>query len=146
MRQAAGDLWGYAKNSVLVITTNGAVRKDGACVMGRGIALEAAQSFPEIPFRLGNYIKQYGNRCFSLGKWGKYHLVSFPVKHHWKEEADIQLISTSARQLVEMADKYGWGHVFMPQPGCGNGRLLWRDVEPVLAPILDDRFIVCTFI
>lgn len=145
MRQATGDLWHLAKNSILVITTNGAVRKDGACVMGRGIALEAAQTFPDLPFLLGKYIKKYGNRCFNLGKWGEYQLVSFPVKHHWKEEADIRLISRSAKQLIEMSDKFGWKEVFMPRPGCGNGRLLWKDVEPVLVPILDDRFIVCTF-
>ena len=32
--------------------------------------------------------------------------------------------------------------VYMARPGCGNGQLKWEDVKPLIAPILDDRFIV----
>jgi len=55
------------------------------------------------------------------------------------------LIRQSARQLVEMADKFGWGSVVLPRPGCGNGGLDWDDVRPILEAILDDRFTVVTF-
>ncbi len=32
--------------------------------------------------------------------------------------------------------------VYLVRPGCGNGQLKWEDVKPLIAPILDDRFIV----
>jgi hypothetical protein len=145
MMQSSGILWDLAENKILVLTTNGTIKKDDACVMDRGIALEVAQRFPEIPYTLGRYIKQYGNRCFNLGNWGAYRIVSFPVKHHWRDAAGIELIKTSAEQITQMADKYGWEQVFIPRPGCGNGKLSWKEVGPVVASILDDRFIICTF-
>lgn len=144
MQIVYADLWNLAHGAVLAITTNGTVKKDGACVMGRGIAREAAEKFPELPYRLGNYLNRYGNRCFNLGIWENYRLVSFPVKHNWWEKADISLIECSARQLVEMAVKFNWERIFLPRPGCGNGGLKWEQVKPVLENVLDDRFVVCT--
>jgi len=140
--ETVGDLWDLARGSVLVITTNGCINRHGACVMGRGIALQAKQRFPGVALKLGGYIRQYGNRCFNLGVWEGYRLVSFPVKHQWDQPADLELIERSARQLVEMADKFGWECLYMPRPGCGNGRLSWSQVRPVLERILDERFVV----
>ncbi len=69
-------------------------------------------------------------------------LASFPVKRHWHEAADPELIRSSARQLVALADKFGYERVVLPRPGCGNGRLSWEGIRPILAGILDDRFTV----
>lgn len=124
-----------------MITTNGFVTKDGRAVMGRGCALEAKTKFEGIDFALGRLIKDHGNRCHILGDYG---LVSFPVKHHWKEQADLDLIIRSAHELVQLADAHGWQFVVMPRPGCGNGKLKWADVKPAIAGILDDRFRVIT--
>ncbi|AEG14510.1 hypothetical protein Desku_0911 [Desulfofundulus kuznetsovii DSM 6115] len=146
MRTARGNLWRLAINKVLVITTNGSLNKRGECVMGRGIAREAKERFPELPRVLGDRIKQQGNRCFMLGKWGDYVLVSFPVKHRWYEKADPELIRKSASELVEIAGTCGFEEVYMPRPGCGNGRLSWEgEVRPLLRGVLDDRFVVCTW-
>lgn len=143
--EVTGDLWELARHGVLVITTNGSLNNLGECVMGRGIALEAKKRFPDIAKKLGSYIQQHGNRCFNLGRYGDYRLVSFPTKHHWNQPADPELIASSARQLVEMTDKFGWSVVYMPRPGCGYGRLSWEQVKLILKPILDGRFFVCRY-
>jgi len=149
MLEMTGNLWALAAGSNLVLTTNGVVKKDGGCVMGRGIALEAKTRFPEIQYMLGNYINQWGNRSFNLGQWQSsmalYRIISMPVKHKWNEQADINLIIKSCHQLVSMANKFGWDKLYLPRPGCGNGSLDWNNVKPVIEVILDDRFIVCTF-
>lgn len=131
---------------VICITTNGDVKNDGCCVMGRGIARQFRDMFPGIDKKLGEYITKYGNRCFQLGKGtvnGKtFIIVSVPVKHHWNEMADVTLISKSCDQLMEMADKYGYSKVYLPAPGCGNGRLNYENqVYPWISLILDDRFV-----
>ena len=145
MKEARGDLWDYPAD-VVVITTNGTIKSNGACVMGRGCALEATKLFPGIARALGRQIAEHGNHAgripmYNIGR----KLVSFPVKHAWYEKASIELIERSARELVELADLWKGCSFVMPRPGCGNGHLDWADVRPVIEPILDDRFTVITF-
>jgi hypothetical protein len=99
-----------------------------------------------LEYHFGRLLKRHGNRVMRLTRPRKgAALASFPVKHHWHEQADLALIERSATQLVRLADKFGYENVFLPRPGCGNGRLSWPDVRPVLARTLNDRFTVVTF-
>jgi hypothetical protein len=112
-------------------------------VMGRGVALQAIQRMPDLQFALGAEIRHAGNHVYAF--W-KYRVVSFPVKAHWREQADLELISRSARELsglsITRADGGLVRPIYLPRAGCGNGRLRWEDVRPLLAAILDDRFII----
>lgn len=144
MEEIFGDLWDVEAD-LRVVTTNGAVRGDGACVMGRGCAREAKERYPGVEYRLGDLLKEHGNRVMRLGRFDGVGLASFPVKHHWREEADPDLIARSAEQLVALADKFGYTRVLIPRPGCGNGWLRWGDIRPILAKVLDERFAVITF-
>lgn len=145
MREIEDNLWEVSCD-LRVITTNGAVRSDGACVMGRGCALEAKQRFPGIDLKLGRLLREHGNRVMRLAQLTDgSELASFPVKHHWKEEADPALIQRSAHQLVALANRFDYTNVIIPHPGCGNGKLSWEQVRPILSEILDNRFTVITF-
>ena len=144
MLEVKGNLWTYPAD-VVVITTNGTIKANGECVMGRGCAAEAKRMYPAVPKQLGTSIKAYGNIVSPLLD-RPIHLVSFPVKHRWHEKADVQLIERSAHALVHAANTIYDGLTFvMPRPGCGNGGLKWDDVKPVIEPILDDRFHVITW-
>lgn len=144
MKEAAGDLWEMPAD-LRLITTNPAINRKGQAVMGRGCALEAKRRIPGLEYRFAGLLREHGNRVMRLARYRGADLASFPVKHHWKEEANPRLIRSSARQLVALADKFGYERVALPRPGCGNGRLSWREVRPILARILDDRFTVVTF-
>lgn len=99
-----------------------------------------------------------------------YHVVTFPVKpveclHRdllprfqattaetplgrypgWMSQAQPELIMRSAEVLSLLADSEGWKSVVVPRPGCGAGGLDWKDVKPLLSPLLDDRFWIITF-
>lgn len=148
MKEVYGNAWDLIKTDydVLCLTTNGTIKANGECVMGRGIAFEAKQRFPLIPKIVGDVLKKHGNVInmignIKLGKSGKsVYIYTFPVKHNWWETADIKLIERSARQLVETANKNDWKKVLLPRPGCGNGHLNWTEVKQMLEPLLDDRF------
>ena len=43
--------------------------------------------------------------------------------------------------MVELADKFGLSHIYLPAPGCGNGWLSYQEVYDIISPILDDRFL-----
>jgi hypothetical protein len=89
----------------------------------------------------GNHVHDLG--WYSSENESVYRIVSFPVKHRWQDAADLELIKRSALELVELVDRNAWARkIKLPRPGCGNGRLRWSDVKPVLEPLLDDRFVV----
>lgn len=140
MREEKGDLWTYPAD-LRIVPTNGVVRRNKACslVMGAGVALQAAQRYPNLPMRLGTLVAIGGNRPHLIGDYG---IVSWPTKHHWKDQADLGLLLGGAVDVVKLVQECGAGAVAMPRIGCGLGGLDWKDVRPKLANILDDRFVV----
>lgn len=147
MLEIYGDAWDIYKTGkykYLAITTNGATRNDGACVMGRGIASEAKERFPKFPYVLGKSIRLNGNIVvkFENPKKG-INLIAFPVKSIWNKPASITLIKRSCLQLMEMLEDDET--VLLPRPGCGNGNLNWEDVKKIIEPLLDDRITIVSF-
>jgi len=161
MIEITGDLFRSVKADAICITTNGCVKKDGTNVMGAGCAKEATKRWPGISKRVATGLA-FGNTPqlltvknmeggFILPTESKtylvpYHIMTFPTKENWKDPSDLDLIKRSACKLREFADDFEWDSVVIPRPGCGLGQLSWeKDVQPLLAPILDDRFWIITF-
>ena len=133
-----------------VVTTNGIVRRNGCAVMGAGIAKYCRDTFPGIDKELGTSITVGGNHVYYLGtrrvpgKVATFSLFSFPTKDDWKDASKPNLIRQSCREMVAQADDNGLETIYMPCPGCHNGKLdYYRDVRPILEEELDDRFVVC---
>lgn len=141
MKEATGNLWTYPAD-YRIITTNGTIKRNGECVMGRGCAKEAMKKWPLLPKLLGNQLKLHGNR---VHYFAEYKLFTFPVKHNWYEDADENLISGSVAYLECLARGDMKASTFvMPRPGCGNGHLQWDNVRPFLES-LPDNVTVITF-
>ena len=142
MKEVFGDLWEF--DGIIAITTNGFVKRDGSCVMGRGCAKEAAVRFEWLPRKLGAAISKHGNHVFYFPE---YRLITFPVKHVWWEPADPKLIERSARELLETINNLKITEpVYLPRPGCGNGQLRWENVKEILSPILkSDQINIVTY-
>lgn len=153
MIEWTGNLWDI-KADAKCITTNGFVKKNGEAVMGAGIAKQAAKRLPQLPRALGNAISAYGNHVAYLalewvrpenGKPYEVDYISFPVKHHWKQPADLELIKRSAVELRALADTWKWDSIILPRPGCGNGKRTWAEVKPMIEVYLDERFMVVSY-
>lgn len=170
MREARGDLTKVSCDA-LVVTTNGFVKANGECVMGRGIAKQMADEFPVLPFFLGDSLTKFGNMVFCFDRiTPRKAIVTFPVKPYsypnnghnvvehmkhkfqvgqqvpgWAIKAQIHLIESSLEQLVELTDSRGWTNVVCPRFGCGAGELDWNQVKVIAEKYLDDRFTVYTF-
>lgn len=138
MNEITGDLWDYydREGYFIIITTNGTLRKDGSAVMGRGCAAEAKQKLPDMARLLGEDIRRHGNILLQPyrrdSKCPEFRVLTFPVKHNWWEKADMELIKESARQLSEFIEGLPKFKFVLPRPGCGNGRLDWEIVKPLL--------------
>jgi len=136
------DLW-TVKDGFLCITTNGTVKKNGEAVMGRGCAKELATMVPNFPKLFGAGLQLNGNHVMLFQPFLHYWIITFPVKHHWHEKADIKLIKKSCLELVDLMQKNSMNKVYLPRPGCGNGHLDWdKDVKPVIKDLLPDNVII----
>lgn len=145
MKLVYGDFWEYDAD-YHVITTNGIVRKDGACVMGAGVAKQAKDQFPLLPYALGRLIQESGNHVHYLGSFQNLvfsgHIWSFPVKQHWRDPADLDLIEQSANELAAFARENEAQTFVLVRPGIGNGRLDWAEVEPRIASLPDNVHVI----
>lgn len=140
MLEVNGNIWDYTgPNDIICVTTNGIVNKVGRLVMGKGIALEACYKRPDLPQKLGNLVKAFGN-CPNLLLEEK--IMSFPTKNHWIDNSDLSLIKRSAQIAQIIAEDNKELKFYLPRPGCGNGNLKWEDVKPVIAEILSDSFTI----
>jgi hypothetical protein len=144
MQEIEGNLWDTPADW-RCITTNGAVRSDGALVMGRGCAKQAHSMYPGLNKYLGNRITKEGNNVHAVIA---HKIITFPVKHHWREKADLELIERSMNELLQYHEEFNLGRVLLPRPGCGNGQLDWEsEVKPLLEPLLEnnDDIVVITY-
>lgn len=141
MIEVQGNIWDHwnPNRDWIVITTNGDIRHDGLAVMGRGIAFEAAQKFPNLQRELASKLRTAGN---SVHVFINYGLITFPTKNHWQENSDLRLIENSCKTLANIFNSlHIQGSVLMPRLGCGNGKLKWGQVRPIVEKYLtSDKF------
>lgn len=140
MREMFGNMWNYLdrKGYIICVTTNGFIKVNGEGVMGAGCAKEAAKLYPGLPRLLGESIQRRGNVVSLLTP----KILSFPVKHEWFEKADIQLIQKSTAELKKRALARPELKYILPRPGCGNGKLLWEEVRPLLVDLPDNVIVI----
>jgi hypothetical protein len=152
MKEVTGNLWDQHGDAIC-IPTNGFVKKCGECVMGAGVAKQAAQKFPDLPKKVGDFLKANGNRVGVVYyivnssknecKCPDYtYLLTFPTKYNWFEDSDPALIEKSCQELLDFTTRIGWTNVILPRPGCANGNLKWADVKPICEKYFDDRFTI----
>lgn len=107
-------------------------------VMGKGIALQFKQAFPE------NY-RSYKAACdrglvrighmfvFDTGSLANpRYIVNFPTKRHWRSKSRITDIEQGLSDLVRVINEYEITSIAVPALGCGNGGLEWDVVRPVI--------------
>ncbi len=132
MKTIVGNVWDfYGQGKWVVIPTNGSVRSDGCAVMGKGVALQAAQRLPALPRFLGSILSEPDSNHVHMLE--DFRVVIFPTKGHWKNGSETKLIERSAREMERLVRTTpSIAPVYMPKPGCGEGGLDWPQVEPLL--------------
>lgn len=136
------DVWhGYNNGDFIVVTTNGFVKRNGEAVMGAGIALQAKTRFLGMAYAVGQAIAKNGNIPLVNVK---YRIITLPTKKIWTENSDLELIENGLQTLVKIVTELELDRVYMPRPGCGNGKRDWdSEVKPICEKYLDSRFIIC---
>lgn len=144
-----GDMWSvFGKTDWFLITTNPIVRKDGAAVMGAGIAKEAASRYPGLAFDFGTRLKGWGGYWYehqvaTIGVYGGQRIGCFMVKDHWQNPACPVIIMDSVdtlKDILRSLNEIGIGYqrIDLNFPGIGNGKLKREDVLPIIEQLPDN--------
>ncbi|MBK0024386.1 macro domain-containing protein [Ochrobactrum sp. S46] len=111
-------------------------------IMGRGIALQFKNVFPE------NF-KAYEAACkrgevhpgqmfvFETGQLSPRYIINFPTKRHWKGKSRIEDIESGLIDLVKVIRQYNITSIAVPPLGAGLGGLDWADVRPRIVAALE---------
>lgn len=135
-REVEEDIWSF-KSDVKVITTNCIVKRNGAAVMGKGLALQASRRFPKLSLQYGNYLRNCNDGSIKPIHYSDYNLIMFPSKYNWRDKADYDLIIKSMKGLHDICISNNIKRVVMPRVGCGDGKLDWNVVKKKISDMLD---------
>lgn len=142
-----GNMWTvWEEANLFLITTNSTIKKNGALVMGAGIAKQARDTFPGLDISLGRVIQ---NKCGNLGlyhilisdRWPEKKLGIFQVKREYSGKAELSIIEESVKMLNELIIKHNIENVHLNYPGIGNGGLSKEEVEPTIMQLSEDATI-----
>ena len=108
-------------------------------VMGKGIALQFKQAFPE------NF-RQYAKACragevqpgrmfivSTNNLFNPRYIINFPTKRHWRNKSKIEDIEAGLQDLILQVKQLEIKSIAIPPLGCGNGGLDWEQVKPAIA-------------
>ncbi len=114
-------------------------------VMGKGIALQVKQRWPEVD-RVYRAASKRGE--VTLGRMhvvergglgdGPSLVINFPTKDHWKSKSKLADVVAGLEDLKSVIDRLGIKSIAVPPLGCGNGGLEWADVRPLIESALGD--------
>jgi O-acetyl-ADP-ribose deacetylase (regulator of RNase III) len=121
-------------------------------IMGRGIALQFKNTFPE---NFKAYVKACKKNEVLPGKMFVFetgqltnprYIINFPTKRHWRNKSRMEDIDTGLIDLVNTIQKYNIRSIAIPPLGSGLGGLDWSIVklriEAVLQSFTDVRIFI----
>lgn len=110
-------------------------------VMGKGVALAFKNRFPAImpPYQKvcrDRVLRPGGTVLFALPGHSGRHWAAMATKDHWRNPSQLPWIVSGLQDLAREARAVGARSIALPPPGCGQGGLDWRTVEPLVLDIL----------
>lgn len=112
-------------------------------VMGKGIALQFKNAFPEMFKAYAVAAKRGEVQLGRMHVWptqaldGPHYIINFPTKGHWRAKSRITDIDSGLVDLVKVVRERGIASIAVPPLGCGNGGLDWAEVEPRIRAAFD---------
>lgn len=118
-------------------------------VMGKGIALQFKNQFPE---NYKTYVKACKEGTLKTGSLlvteettllnGKKWIVNFPTKTDWRKPSEYEYIESGLQELVRVISEKNIKSIALPALGAGNGGLIWQQVKALIEKYLEH--IECT--
>lgn len=104
-------------------------------VMGKGVALEFKNKYPEM---FKDYVVRCKQKQIKPGEPYLYNnlagdsIINFPTKDDWRSMSHITHVINGLKWFAENYEQLEIESISFPPLGCGNGGLLWEDVGPLI--------------
>lgn len=129
----------YTRGNLLTANTEALVNTVNCVgVMGKGIALQFKQAFPQ------NY-EEYRKVCKAeqlqpgnmlVHRTGLLRnprfIINFPTKKHWRAKSRLEDVRVGLDALVDAIRRLEIKSIAVPPLGCGYGGLQWTQVRPLI--------------
>jgi O-acetyl-ADP-ribose deacetylase (regulator of RNase III) len=114
-------------------------------VMGKGIALQFKQRYPEMfeQYKIackGSYLNFGGNIWIyeNLNFYEPIKILCFATKEHWWNPSKLEWIEKGLQQVESKYVSWDLQSIAWPKLGCNNGGLNWEDqVKPLMIKYLE---------
>lgn len=108
-------------------------------VMGRGIALEFKNRFPEMFEKYKEFCDQKLMKpgVLQLYKKSTPWILNFPTKIFWKFPSKIDYIEKGLRKFVETYEEREITSIAFPKLGTESGGMEWKEVKKVMYEYLE---------
>ena len=106
--------------------------------MGKGVALQFKQAFPE---NFNAYQRACKTREVRPGKMFVFktglminpkYIINFPTKRHWRGKSRLEDIESGLTALIKEVRCLGIKSIALPPLGCGLGGLDWKVIRPII--------------
>lgn len=113
-------------------------------IMGKGIALQFKQAFPE---NFDAYAKACQQQQVQVSSMFVFNtgamlnprfIINFPTKKHWRGKSELIFIEQGLIDLKKVIQDYQIKSIAIPPLGCGNGGLDWEIVKSLIEHSLSD--------
>lgn len=143
MKEITGNIWDWVGKAWIVITTNTQTHnKGGKAVMGKGIALQAAQRFPYLPHAYGAFLANNQHTTTPFLTPNDY-LICLPTKIDWRNRSPLWLIEQQITWLKNFSTQMNPLPIVTPRLGCGLGGLSWEEqVKPLMITLPDNVWVI----
>lgn len=106
-------------------------------VMGKGIALAFKKAYPQNFEEYKKAVEEGRVKIGSLfvtqtGLLQPKYIINFPTKKHWRHPSKLSYVQKGMASLVEIIEEKDIRSVAIPPLGCGNGKLNWDEVKPIM--------------
>jgi len=107
--------------------------------MGKGLAAQFKERYPAM---FATYQRQVSQ--WRPGMICRYHLpggkiiLNVATKNHWKDPSRIVWIKAILHHIIQDYKFLGITSIALPKLGCGNGKLEWSDVGPIMLRALSN--------
>jgi O-acetyl-ADP-ribose deacetylase (regulator of RNase III) len=133
IEQHQGDLFtAPAQTIVCPVNTVG--------TMGKGLAADFARRFPGLEeayrrdCKAGRLTVEHPTLYKQFTPW----VLCFPTKMHYRDASQLEWIAQGLIYFTQNYQRAGITSIAWPRLGCGEGRLTWEQVEPMMLRYLGE--------